>query len=358
MTNPTSGGEQQSASPVAAATPLSVAALEERLSAPSPEVIAALRSCPGDVIVLGAGGKMGPSLVRMVRRAAVALGDGRRVMAVARWSNAEARALLDAAGVTTIAADLEDRAAVAALPDAANVIYMAGQKFGTTDRPERTWSLNTVVPAICAERYVAARWVAFSTGNVYALSPVAGPHAREGDVLAPVGAYAESCVERERVLGAASHAHGTRMAIVRLNYAVDLRYGVLVDIARRVRDGEPVHVAMGHVNVIWQGDANAMAIRLLAHVASPPLVVNVTGPERLAVRELAEHAGARFGIATRIEGAESADSLLSDTTRMQALLGAPTVNARTLMEWVCGWLERRMPLLGKPTRFEARDGTF
>ena len=341
-----------------AAAPTSVAELEDRLSAPSPEVISALRQSPGDVIVLGAGGKMGPSLSRMVARAAHELRDHRRVIAVARWTNAAARVLLDAAGVTTIAADLELAAAVAALPDARNVIFMAGQKFGTTEAPERTWALNTVVPAICAERYAASRWVAFSTGNVYGLAPVSGPHARESDAPAPVGAYAESCLERERVLARASQAHGTPMAIVRLNYAVDLRYGVLVDIARRVRDGEAVNVATGYVNVIWQGDANAMAIRLLAKAASPPLVVNVTGPERLSVRELAEHAGARFGIATQYEGMELPDALLSDTSRMRDLFGAPGVNARTLMEWVCSWLETRMPLLGKPTRFEARDGRF
>ena len=257
-----------------------------------------------------------------------------------------------------LAADLESAADVAALPDAANVIYMAGQKFGTTDAPDRTWALNTVVPAICTARYPMARWVAFSTGNVYARAPVAGPYSREGDALVPVGAYAESCVERERVLRQASMAHGTRMAIVRLNYAVDLRCRMLVDIARRVRDGEPLDVTMGWVNVIWQGDANRIAIRLLARAASPPLVVNLTGPERLSVRELAEHAGARFGIAANVVGVEAPDALLSDTALMQALLGMPSVNARLLMEWVASWLERRMPLLGKPTQFEARDGRY
>ncbi|MBI2796747.1 MAG: NAD-dependent epimerase/dehydratase family protein [Gemmatimonadetes bacterium] len=341
-----------------AAPPAGEAELEERLARPSAAVVEALRQCPGDVIVLGAGGKMGPSLVRMALRASTELGDGRQVIAVARWSNPAARAALSADGARVIAADLESTADVAALPDAPNVVYLAGQKFGTTDAPERTWALNTIVPGTCAERFPDSRWVAFSTGNVYPRTPVRGPHSREGDTLAPVGAYAESCVERERVLTRASAAHGTPMAIVRLNYAVDLRYGVLVDIARRVRDGEPVDVTMGWVNVIWQGDANRMALRLLAHAAAPPLVVNVTGPERLSVRELAEHAGARFGIAADIRGNEAPDALLGDTARLQSLLGLPGVNARLLMEWVASWLERRMPLLGKPTQFEVRDGRY
>ena len=340
------------------AAPVDEGALEERLSRPDDAVIAALRSCPGDVVVLGAGGKMGPSLATMVQRAAVALGDGRRVRAVARWSSAAARARLDAVGVATIVCDLEDRAAVAALPDAPNVVFMAGQKFGTSEAPERTWALNTVVPAIAAERYAASRLVAFSTGNVYALAPVAGPHAREGDELAPIGDYAASCVGRERAFSDASAARGTPVAIVRLNYAVDLRYGVLVDIARRVFAGEPVDLTMGWVNVIWQGDANAFAIRLLAHAAAPPFVCNVTGTERLSVREVAEHFGARFGVAPNLVGEPAADALLSDTTRLRTVLGAPVVNSGLLIEWVAGWIERRMPLLGKPTHFETRDGRF
>jgi dTDP-4-dehydrorhamnose reductase len=341
-----------------AAAPLELAALEERLSRPDDGVVDALRGCPGDILILGAGGKMGPSLARMAKRAAVALGDDRRVIAVARWHDAAARAALDADGVVTIAADLEDASALAALPDAPNVIYMAGQKFGTSDAPSRTWALNAVLPARCLARWTSARWVAFSTGNVYALSPVSGPFAHETDRLAPVGDYAMSCLGRERAFEDAALVRGTPSAIVRLNYAVDLRYGVLVDIGRRVRDSEPVDCTMGWVNVIWQGDANAMALRLLAHASAPPCVVNVTGPERLSVRDIAERFGGRLGIMADVRGNESSDALLSDTTRMHALLGPPSVTAPVLIEWVAHWLERRMPLLAKPTRFEVRDGQF
>ena len=341
-----------------AAPPTDVAALEERLARPDDGVIASLRECPGDILVLGAGGKMGPSLARMARRAARALGDGRQVFAVARWHDAAARAALDADGVVTIAADLESDAARAALPDAPNIIYMAGQKFGTSDAPSRTWALNAVLPARCLARWPEARWVAYSTGNVYALTPVAGPHARETDRCAPVGEYAMSCLGRERAFEDAALGRGTRSAILRLNYAVDLRYGVLVDIGRRVRDSEPVDATMGYVNVIWQGDANAMALRLLTRASAPPTVVNVTGPERLAVRDVAERFGGRFGILADVRGTEASDALLSDTTRMHELLGAPTVNAPVLIEWVAHWLERRMPLLAKPTKFEVRDGAF
>ncbi|MBI3790318.1 MAG: epimerase [Gemmatimonadetes bacterium] len=335
-----------------------MAALEERLSRPDDGVVAALRACPGDVLVLGAGGKMGPSLARMAWRAAQAAGDGRRVIAVARWHDPAARTALDADGVTTLACDLEDPAALAALPDAPNIIYMAGQKFGTQDAPSRTWALNAVLPARCLARWPDARWVAFSTGNVYALARAAGPFARETDLPAPIGEYAMSCLGRERAFEDAALLRGTRSAIVRLNYAVDLRYGVLVDIGRRVRDGEPVDVTMGWVNVIWQGDANRMALRLLAHASAPPCTVNVTGPERLSVRDVAERFGGRLGILADVRGAEAPEALLSDTTRMHELLGAPEIQAPVLIEWVAAWLERRNPLLAKPTRFEVRDGAF
>ncbi len=341
-----------------ARAPQELAALEERLSRPDDGVVEALRACPGDTLVLGAGGKMGPSLARMARRAVVALGDDRRVIAVARWHDAPARAALDADGVVTIAADLEDASALASLPDAPNVIYMAGQKFGTSDAPARTWALNAVLPARCLERWPQSRWVALSTGNVYALSRAVGPFSHEADACAPVGEYAMSCLGRERAFEDAAARRGTASSVVRLNYAVDLRYGVLVDIGRRVRDGEPVDVSMGFVNVIWQGDANAMTLRLLAHASAPPCVVNVTGPEKLSVRDVAERFGGRLGILADVRGVEASDALLSDSTRMHALLGAPSVTAPVLIEWVAHWLERRMPLLAKPTRFEVRDGQF
>ena len=332
--------------------------LEELLSRPAPAVIDALRRISGDVIVLGAGGKMGPSLTTMVRRAADALDDHREVIAVSRFSSADAATRLERAGVRVLRAELGSRDAIARLPDAPNVVYMAGQKFGTRDLPSLTWAVNTLVPAMVAERYATSRIVAFSTGNVYPLSPTTSSGSREGDPLTPVGEYANSCVGRERVLEHISRTSGTLMSIVRLNYAVDLRYGVLVDIAHHVAAGEPVRVDMGYVNVIWQGDANAQAIRSLELAASPPFVVNVTGPERLSVREAAMRLGELLGASPRIEGTEAPDALLSDTALAQSCFGQPTVSTQRLIEWVAAWVARGGTRLGKATRFEVRDGRY
>ena len=332
--------------------------LDELLSTPRRETVAALDACPGDIIVLGAGGKMGPSLSAMIRRAADALGDGRSVMAVSRFSSANVAERLEQQGIRVVRAELGDRAAIARLPDAPNVIYMAGQKFGTRDLPSLTWAVNTLIPAMIAERYAASRIVAFSTGNVYPLTPATGDGSREGDPLTPIGEYANSCVGRERVLEHVSRTRGTPIAIIRLNYAVDLRYGVLVDIAHRVAAGQPLRVDMGWVNVIWQGDANAQAIRALTVAASPPVAINVTGPDRLSVREAARHLGELLGVTPVFEGAEAPDALLSDTTFAQSLFGRPTVSTDVLIQWVGSWVARGGTRLGKPTKFEVRDGRF
>ena len=342
------------------AAPTTASELDELISRPRDATVAALRAAPGDVVVLGAGGKMGPTLARTIARA-VALADGdrpRRVIAVSRFSTPGAEEMLHAAGVETIRCDLLDRRAVDRLPAAPNVVYMAGQKFGTSDAPSRTWMHNVVVPALCAERYAGARVVAFSTGNVYPLVPVVSGGAREDDALGPVGEYAASCVGRERVFEHYAATRGTRVAIVRLNYAIDLRYGVLVDLALAILDERPIPLAMGHVNVVWQGDANRAAIELLPHAATPPLVVNVTGGEVLAVRELARALGRRLGREPRFEGKEAADALLSDTARLRQLLAPVETPVATMLDWVADWTRAGRPLLGKPTHFETRDGTF
>jgi nucleoside-diphosphate-sugar epimerase len=282
----------------------------------------------------------------------------RRVIAVSRFSSRAAEQSLHEPGVETISCDLLDRSAVARLPDAPNVVFMAGQKFGTTDAPSRTWMMNVVVPANCAERYTGARVVVFSTGNVYALNQVAGRGAQETDVPAPIGEYAASCLGRERVFEHYASAHATRVAIVRLNYAIDLRYGVLTDIATKVARGLPVSLTMGHVNVIWQRDANRAALELLPLAASPPLVVNVTGNAVLSVRDLATRLGARLNRAPVFEGTEAPDALISDTTRMRSLLGKPEMDLDTMLDWVAEWVREGRPLLGKPTHFETRDGAF
>lgn len=332
--------------------------LDDLLSSPSEATIAALVRVAGDIIVLGAGGKMGPTLAIMAARASQASGMHRRVIAVSRFSSGGTEQQLHRAGVETIRCDLLDRHAVAMLPDAPNVVFMAGQKFGTRDAPSRTWMMNVVVPSICAERYAGARTVVFSTGNVYPLTPVVSGGARETDATAPVGEYAQSCVGRERVFEHFAAHGGTKVVIVRLNYAIALRYGVLTDIAMKVRGGEPVSLSMGHVNVIWQGDANRAALELLPHASASPLVVNVTGTETHSVRALGKALGARFGCEPKFEGVEAADALLSNTDRMRSLIGEPETSLDAMLHRVGEWLYFKRSLLGKATHFEARDGQF
>jgi nucleoside-diphosphate-sugar epimerase len=338
-----------------ASAPRDESELEDALSRPSPSLAAALRRVPGDIIVLGAGGKMGPSLARMAKRA----DPSRRVIAVSRWSDTAVARALEADGIEIARADLLEPRALAALPDAPNVVFMAGQKFGTAGDPSLTWAMNAAVPAFVAERYAGARTVVFSTGNVYALASVTGRGARETDAPAPVGEYAWSCLARERIFTAAAHRHGSPTAIVRLNYAHDLRYGVLTDLAMRIVSGEPIDVAMGHVNVIWQGDANALALAALAHTSAPePFVVNVAGPDVLRVADLAQALGTRLDRDAHLVGTESADALLSDGTRMRTLLDDSLMPLDTLLDWVTDWIARGGRLLGKPTKFERRDGRF
>jgi nucleoside-diphosphate-sugar epimerase len=336
----------------------SEAALEDALSAPSAGLLDSMRSTPGDIVILGAAGKMGPTLSRMARRALDALGTRDRVIAVSRFSSTKAEQSLRECGIETIRCDLLDRDAVAALPDAPNVIFMAGQKFGTRDAPSSTWAMNVVLPSIAAERYAQSRIVAFSTGNVYPLSSVMGGGSRESDAPAPIGEYAMSCLGRERIFEDAAARRGTRVAIVRLNYAIDLRYGVLVDIASRVLTGEPIDVRMGHVNVLWQGDANDWALRCLAHASAPPFVVNVTSRETLSVRELAARIGELLHRAPTFTGTEAPDALLSNASLAHSLFGPPSVPTSTLLEWVAEWVQSGQPLLGKPTHFEERTGAF
>ena len=332
--------------------------LDDRFTEPRPETIAALRACTGDVVVLGAGGKMGPSLTAMLARATQQLHDGRRVIAVSRWSDQNAERALKDLGVVTVRCDLLDRSAVATLPSAPNVIFMAGQKFGTSDHPSRTWAMNTIVPIHAAEHFASARIVAFSTGNVYPLVSVASGGSRETDPLGPIGEYAASCVARERLFESYSERNGTRVAVYRLNYAIDVRYGVLLDLARNVAAGVPIRLAMGYVNVIWQGDANRIAIEALPLAASPPFVVNVTGPKPLSVRDLALRFGARLGRTPTFDGTEGTDALLSNTSLMNATFTAPRTSVEEMIELVARAVETNAPTIGKPTHFEARDGRF
>lgn len=333
-------------------------ALEELLSRPTPQVVEAMAALGGDVLVLGAAGKMGPSLCRLAARAWEAAGLRTRVTAVARFSDPAVRTALEADGIPTIACDLFDRAQVERLPESPNIVYMVGQKFGTTGDESRTWAINAFLPAMVAERFPQSRIVAFSTGNIYPLAPTNSSGPTEADVVGPVGEYAQSTLARERVLEFFSRRNGTPVVILRLNYAVEPRYGVLRDVADKVRNRRPVDLTMGWVNLIWQRDANAIALRSFAHAGAPPFVLNVTGKPAISVRWLAEQLGRRFGIEPLFEGIESGTALLSDASRAETLFGAPEVGIDDMISRVAEWVEQGGRSLGKPTHFEMREGKF
>jgi nucleoside-diphosphate-sugar epimerase len=332
--------------------------LEERLSRPTPAVIELMKQIPGDFVVLGAAGKMGPSLTRLIKRASDDADTPRRVIAVSRFSLPGSQKEFSAYGIETLARDLLDTSADADLPAAENVIYMAGMKFGATGNESLTWAMNAWLPGIVCEHYSRSRIVAFSTGNVYGLTPVENGGSHEEDTLNPAGEYAMSCLGRERIFEHFSHVRGTPVSLIRLNYACDLRYGVLVDIARKVWAGEPVDVTMGYFNTIWQGDANALSLLTLAHASSPATAFNITGTRTLSVRETAQHFGKLFGKTPHITGTEAKDALLSNTTRSVMSLGQPFVSETDLIEWTADWIQRGGASLSKPTHFESRDGRF
>jgi nucleoside-diphosphate-sugar epimerase len=332
----------------------SVEALDEFMTRPSRALVDDLAGVDGDLMILGVAGKMGPTLARLARRAA----PSRRVIGVARFSDAAVREQLAGHGIETIACDLLDRSAIDALPDVANIVFAAGHKFGASGAPALTWAMNAHVPALVAERFQASRIVAFSTGNVYGFSPAGAAGASETTTPAPVGEYAQSCLGRERMFEFFSARHGTPGRIVRLNYAIDMRYGVLFDIASKVHRGAPVDVTMGYVNVIWQGDANAQVLRCLAHCTAPTTPLNVTGPQTLSVRELAHQLATRLGTSAQVVGQEAATALLSDTASAIALFGSPLVPLGRMLDWVADWVQAGGASLGKPTKFEVRDGSF
>lgn len=331
--------------------------LDDVLSDPPAEVIESLAGLPGDILLLGVSGKLGPSLARMVKRASDAAGVRRRVIGVSRFS-AGGEAALQAHGIDTIRCDLLEEQDVARLPDAANVLYLAGFKFGSTGNEGATWTMNCHLPGIVCRKYRESRIVAFSTGNVYGLTPSQGSGSKEGDPPNPVGEYAMSCLGRERVFAYFSRLWEIPTVLFRLNYACELRYGVLVDLARRIWANEEISLAMGYFNVIWQGDVCAMALRSFERAAVPPWVINVTGPEVLSVRVVSERLGDLMNRSVRFLDTEAETALLSDAGRGFQTLGPPRTSIDQMIAWVAAWVMRGGANLGKPTHFESRDGRF
>lgn len=332
--------------------------LESKLSEPSERLIEDLAKLDGDILILGVGGKMGPSLAKLVKRGIEAAGIGKKVTGVSRFSTGDLRSELEAAGIHTIAADLLDEAALSNLPETRNVIYMAGNKFGTTGREYFTWAMNAYLPGRVAEKYQQSRIVAFSSGNIYPLTEIASGGASEETPPAPIGEYAQSCLGRERVFEYFSRKNGTPLVNFRLNYAIDLRYGILLEIAKSVKEGNPIDLSMGQVNVIWQGDANEMAIRSLLLCDSPPVTLNITGPETVSIRWLSGRFGEMFGVAPKFDGIEQPTALLNNASHSHRLFGYPRVTLRQMMEWTVSWVEAGGDTLNKPTHFQERAGAF
>jgi len=332
--------------------------LDELLSRPNAADIEWAKSFEGPLMLLGAGGKMGPTLARRAKRAGEEAGRDLRVIAVSRYSSAKARESLEQWGIETISADLLDREQLATLPEVPNIVYMAARKFGSTGSEYLTWGMNTYLPSIVAERYRYARIIAMSSGNVYPFVPVSSGGAIESTPLAPVGEYGQSAMARERLWEYFSRRYGTPVVQVRLNYAVEMRYGVLVDIGQAVFERKPINLAMGNANVIWQGDANSVILRCFALCSSPPSVINLTGPETLSVREVALQFGRIFGVEPQFVGEESPTALLNNAARCHRMFGYPQVTPDQMIEWIASWIGMGGALHGKPTGFTVRDGKF
>ncbi|HZG85687.1 NAD(P)-dependent oxidoreductase [Paenibacillus sp.] len=335
-----------------------IEALEAKLAEPSAQLIEDMKSIEGDIMLLGVGGKMGPSLARLAMNAIRAAGVQNRVIGVSRFSEAGVREELEAAGVETIPCDLLNDEALQALPETPNVIYMAGNKFGTTGREWFTWAMNAYLPGRVAEKFRRSRIVVFSSGNVYPFTPVKSGGATEAVQPNPVGEYGQSTLGRERIFEYFSHKYEIPMVIYRLNYAIDLRYGVLLELAKSVAAGKPIDVTMGHVNVIWQGDANEIAIRSLLRCSAPPNVLNVTGPETLSLRWAAQEFGRRLGAAPTFVGEEAPDALLNNAAKSFQLFGYPKVSALQMIDWIADWVKAGGATWNKPTHFQEREGKY
>lgn len=329
--------------------------LEEFISTPSRGLVQDLNSLDGDLLILGVAGKVGPTLAMMAKRAA----PSKRVIGVARFSDADVKRRLEAAGIETIACDLLDREAVSRLPETANVVYMAGKKFGTTGGEAFAWAMNAVVPAYVSERLRGTRFVAFSTLCVYPFSPVDGPGATPTNTApTPLGEYANGCVARERVFQYFSSRTGSPGRLARLNYAIDCRYGVLSDVAQWVRSGTPIDIRTGVANCIWQGDAIAHILRCLRHGTTPATAINIGAPQTTSIRAAARRFGELFGREPIFSGSEQPTAWHNDCTEAQTFFGDPSVDLESMIRWNADWLKRGLPLHHKPTHYEQRGGQF
>jgi nucleoside-diphosphate-sugar epimerase len=332
--------------------------LEQEILKPSEALINDMSRIKGDIMLLGVAGKMGPSMARLARQAVDIAGTGQRIIGVSRFSDPASRAALEASGVETIAADLLNEAELSALPDAANVIYLAGHKFGTTGKEAFTWAMNTYLPGRVAEKYRNSNIVAFSSGNVLPFVPVTSGGVSEETAPEPIGEYAQSCLGRERIFEYFSQKNNTPMLIYRLNYAVDFRYGVMVELAKSVLSGKPIDLRTENVNVIWQGDANEIAIRSLLHCEAPAKMLNVTGPETLSTRWIAEQFGVIFNKEPNFVHESAGTALLNNASTCHRLFGYPKVTVREIIELTATWMQEGGEALNKPTHFQERSGKF
>ena len=332
--------------------------LNDLLTAPSDALVQDMAKLQGDLMILGAGGKMGPTLCVLAKRAVEKSGVARRVIAVSRFSDPLAVQLLHENGVETVSCDLTDRNQLSALPDVENIIFMAGVKFGTSGNEAYTWHMNAAVPAFVADRFRGARIVVFSSGNVYPIVPISSGGCRECDPVGPIGEYTQSVLARERVFEYAARQYGTKVLIYRLNFAVDLRYGVLYDMAQRILAGEPISLDTPVLNCIWQGSANEMALRALIYAESPANVMNITGPEIVSVRVAARQLGEYLGREPIFSGHEGTDAYLNNAERAMEAFGYPAVPIHTLIRWQAEWILDGGRGLNKPTHFEERKGSY
>ncbi|WP_172369965.1 NAD-dependent epimerase/dehydratase family protein [Sporosarcina jiandibaonis] len=335
-----------------------LAELEEFMTRPSEELVNDLKQLDGDILILGVGGKMGPTLAKMTKRAIDLAGLDKKVIGASRFSSGSLKEELEASGIETIVVDLLDDEQLQNMPDVKNIIFMAGNKFGTSGNEHFTWAMNAYLPGRIAEKFKNSRIVAFSSGNIYPLTNVVNGNCSEETAPSPIGEYAQSCLGRERVLSNFSYSNNTPMLLFRLNYAIDMRYGVLLEIAKHVIEERSIDLTMGSVNVIWQGDANEYAVRSLLHCDTPPKILNVTGPETISVRWLAKEFGTRFNKTPLFENEEEETALLNNASKAHQLFGYPKVTLQQMIDMTAEWLLNDGEMYDKPTHFQERKGEF